>query len=158
MNSYSTNDYRSYLEHSWGKKPEQKAREKEYNHQYYEAHKNNRPVSRKKTYGTGGGNAYKTDVYTQSSSIKSVARKKTYGTGGGNARRTGRYLGQTDFYKISPSELEAHKKKYGQMREVGPLEYLATAAKEIWTAKPNQVKGRILWYGQGFINQYLKKK
>lgn len=24
-----------YLQHSWGKKPEQKAREKEYNHQYY---------------------------------------------------------------------------------------------------------------------------
>lgn len=32
---YSNNDYRLYLEHSWGKKPEQKAREKEYNHWYY---------------------------------------------------------------------------------------------------------------------------
>ena len=32
---YSNNDYRDYLEHSWGKKPEQKAREREYNHWYY---------------------------------------------------------------------------------------------------------------------------
>lgn len=28
-----------YLSHGWGKKPEQKAKEKEYNHKYYEAHK-----------------------------------------------------------------------------------------------------------------------
>ena len=28
-----------YLEHSWGKKPEQKAREKEYNAEYYRKHK-----------------------------------------------------------------------------------------------------------------------
>ena len=32
---YSKNDYRSYLEHSWGKKPEQKAAEKAYNAKYY---------------------------------------------------------------------------------------------------------------------------
>ena len=37
--NYSVNDYRSYLEHSWGKKPEQKAKEKEYNHSYYEKNK-----------------------------------------------------------------------------------------------------------------------
>lgn len=44
---YSENDWRSYSEarsgfmlaHSWGKKPEQKAREKEYNHDYYERNK-----------------------------------------------------------------------------------------------------------------------
>ena len=35
---YSKNDYRDYLEHSWGKKPEQKAREREYNQQYYRSH------------------------------------------------------------------------------------------------------------------------
>lgn len=28
-----------YLEHSWGKKPEQKAREKQYNKEYYQKHK-----------------------------------------------------------------------------------------------------------------------
>lgn len=28
-----------YFEHSWGKKPEQKAREKEYNKEYYQKHK-----------------------------------------------------------------------------------------------------------------------
>ena len=37
---YSTNDYRDYLEHSWGKKPEQKAAEKAYNAKYYREHKN----------------------------------------------------------------------------------------------------------------------
>ncbi len=37
--NYSVNDYRSYLEHSWGKKPEQKAKEKAYNHSYYQEHK-----------------------------------------------------------------------------------------------------------------------
>ena len=36
---YSQNDYRNYLEHSWGKKPEQKAAEKAYNSKYYEEHK-----------------------------------------------------------------------------------------------------------------------
>lgn len=44
---YSENDWRSYSEaragfmlaHSWGKKPEQKAKEKEYNHDYYERNK-----------------------------------------------------------------------------------------------------------------------
>jgi len=36
---YSQNDYRDYLEHSWGKKPEQKAAEKAYNQKYYQEHK-----------------------------------------------------------------------------------------------------------------------
>ena len=36
---YSYNDYRNYLEHSWGKKPEQKAAEKAYNQKYYEENK-----------------------------------------------------------------------------------------------------------------------
>ena len=36
---YNYNDYRLYLEHSWGKKPEQKAAEKAYNQKYYEEHK-----------------------------------------------------------------------------------------------------------------------
>jgi hypothetical protein len=36
---YSYNDYRLYLEHSWGKKPEQKAAEKAYNQKYYQEHK-----------------------------------------------------------------------------------------------------------------------
>lgn len=37
--AYSANDYRFYLEHSWGTSPAQKLREKEYNKAYYEAHK-----------------------------------------------------------------------------------------------------------------------
>lgn len=37
--NYSTNDYRAYLEHSWGKKPEQKSAEKAYNAKYYQEHK-----------------------------------------------------------------------------------------------------------------------
>ena len=32
---YSDNDYRNYLEHAWGKSAEQKAREREYNHEYW---------------------------------------------------------------------------------------------------------------------------
>lgn len=36
---YGNNDWRDYLAHSWGKKPEQKAREKEYNAWYYKTHK-----------------------------------------------------------------------------------------------------------------------
>ena len=36
---YNYNDYRLYLEHSWGKKPEQKAAEKAYNQKYYEENK-----------------------------------------------------------------------------------------------------------------------
>ena len=36
---YGYNDYRLYLEHSWGKKPEQKAAEKAYNQKYYQEHK-----------------------------------------------------------------------------------------------------------------------
>ena len=35
MSEYSNNDYRDYLEHSLGKKPEQKAAEKAYNAKYY---------------------------------------------------------------------------------------------------------------------------
>ena len=35
---YSENDWRDYLAHSWGKKPEQKAREKAYNAKYYREH------------------------------------------------------------------------------------------------------------------------
>lgn len=55
---YSENDWRSYSEaragfmlaHSWGKKPEQKAKEKEYNHEYYEKNKE-RLLARRKKHG-----------------------------------------------------------------------------------------------------------
>ena len=36
---YSQNDWRDYLAHSWGTTPKQKVREKEYNHWYWEEHK-----------------------------------------------------------------------------------------------------------------------
>lgn len=38
---YSNNDWRNYLflRHSWGKDPEDKAKEKKYNHEYWEEHK-----------------------------------------------------------------------------------------------------------------------
>lgn len=45
MEYFGSNDWRDYvnrrneLRHSWGIKPEQKAKEKEYNHEYYEKHK-----------------------------------------------------------------------------------------------------------------------
>lgn len=39
MEAYSANDYRFYLQHSWGTSPAQKLREKEYNKAYYEANK-----------------------------------------------------------------------------------------------------------------------
>ena len=35
---YNDNDWRAYLEHGWGKKPEQKAKEKAYNAKYYKEH------------------------------------------------------------------------------------------------------------------------
>lgn len=36
---FTENDWRDYLAHSWGKKPEQKAAEKAYNAKYYREHK-----------------------------------------------------------------------------------------------------------------------
>lgn len=56
MTSYSENDWWSFLAHShsaslahsWGKKPEQKAAEKEYNHEYYEKNKEKILAARKK--------------------------------------------------------------------------------------------------------------
>lgn len=52
--AWPTNDWRTFLahslelKHSWGKKPEQKAREKEYNHEYYEKNKERILAARKK--------------------------------------------------------------------------------------------------------------
>lgn len=54
MDSYGPNDWRSYLahslelKHSWGKKPEQKAKEKAYNHEYWEKNKERIMAQRKK--------------------------------------------------------------------------------------------------------------
>lgn len=48
MDYYSRNDWRSYLAHSWGNSPDQKAKEKAYNHEYYEKHKQLLGNSRKK--------------------------------------------------------------------------------------------------------------
>lgn len=36
---YSENDWRNYLEHSWGTSPKQKEREREYNHEYWVNHR-----------------------------------------------------------------------------------------------------------------------
>lgn len=36
---YSTNDWRYYLAHGWGTTPEQKAKERAYNTEYYQTHK-----------------------------------------------------------------------------------------------------------------------
>lgn len=61
---YGNNDWRDYLAHSWGKKPEQKKREKEYNAWYWDTHKEEimrkrgqkgkRPLAREKNV-TGKG-------------------------------------------------------------------------------------------------------
>lgn len=48
MDSYPRNDWRTYLAHSWGTSPDQKAKEKAYNHEYYEKHKQLLNTSRKK--------------------------------------------------------------------------------------------------------------
>lgn len=48
---YSNNDWRSF-QHSWGKKPEQKKREREYNHQYWIDHKEE--IMRKRRAKKGG--------------------------------------------------------------------------------------------------------
>ena len=48
MDSYPRNDWRTYLAHSWGTSPDQKAKEKAYNHKYYEKHKQLLNSSRKK--------------------------------------------------------------------------------------------------------------
>lgn len=54
MDNYGYNDWRSYLahslelRHSWGTKPEQKAREKEYNHEYWEKNKERIMAQRRK--------------------------------------------------------------------------------------------------------------
>ncbi len=48
MDSYPRNDWRTYLAHSWGTSPDQKAKEKAYNHEYYEKHKQLLNSSRKK--------------------------------------------------------------------------------------------------------------
>ena len=54
---YSYNDYRNYLEHSWGKKPEQKAAEKAYNQKYYEENKSKWAEYRKNAIDKLGGAA-----------------------------------------------------------------------------------------------------
>lgn len=59
---YSENDWWSYLAHSWGNKPEQKAHEKEYNHEYYERNKE-RILAARKAHGDEDhkGEEFKTD-------------------------------------------------------------------------------------------------
>jgi hypothetical protein len=56
---YSQNDYRLYLEHSWGKKPEQKAAEKAYNQKYYQEHKSKWAQYRENAIDKLGGTAKK---------------------------------------------------------------------------------------------------
>ncbi len=50
MDNYSPNDWWSYLQHSWGTKPEQKQAEKNYNHEYYERNKE-RILAARKAHG-----------------------------------------------------------------------------------------------------------
>lgn len=44
-------DFLAELKHSWGDTPEQKAKEKQYNHEYYEKHKAERKAARKELKG-----------------------------------------------------------------------------------------------------------
>ena len=50
---YSNNDWRDYLSlrHSWGKDPDDKAKEKKYNHEYWEEHKKEIMAKRKDREG-----------------------------------------------------------------------------------------------------------
>lgn len=60
---YTENDWWSYLRHSWGTKPEQKAAEKQYNKEYYEKNKE-RIMARRKQHG---------DVDTEVTAISSTS-------------------------------------------------------------------------------------
>lgn len=64
MATYSENDWRNYsedsLEHGWGTSPEQKKREREYNHEYWEAHKDEILARRKRSQNRYTDDAHKT--------------------------------------------------------------------------------------------------
>lgn len=56
MEYYGNNDWRDYvLAHSWGKRPEQKKREKEYNSEYYQEHKEEILANQRKRKVSGKG-------------------------------------------------------------------------------------------------------
>lgn len=72
---YGNNDWRDYLAHSWGKKPEQKAKEKAYNAEYYRQHKD-----KWKSYGhqgsKGANSSDKDDWYRKYRSEQDSIRKR----------------------------------------------------------------------------------
>lgn len=62
-----------YLQHSWGKKPEQKAREKEYNAEYYRRNKERWQQYYKKALYEAAQNVKKTqDAYNNDYAVKSM--------------------------------------------------------------------------------------
>ena len=79
-------DYSEDLEHSWGTSPEAKAREKEYNHWYYQKHKDELAAIRKQRHAA-------TNSYKQAEKYRNDARRYEALSGGISARLLG--------YKIS---------------------------------------------------------
>lgn len=72
---YGNNDWRDYLAHSWGKKPEQKAREKAYNHEYYQQHKD-KWKSYKSQISKGVSSSDKDDWYSKYRSEQDRIRRR----------------------------------------------------------------------------------
>lgn len=90
---YSENDFRLY--HSWGKKPEQKAREREYNAEYYRTHKEKWKKDHKVLDKLGVDERYE----------KTLADKK--------ARQTKWYLDTTD--EISDKHMDNAKNEASRL-------------------------------------------
>lgn len=75
-------DFLAELSHSWGKSPEQKKRESEYNAEYYKKHKekwqNNRPKAREKYVTTGGAGVEKGDSVDPGAARKEELARTQY--------------------------------------------------------------------------------
>lgn len=104
---YGHNDWRDYLAHSWGDSPKQKAREKEYNHEYWLKNKarimrqrgtrslgnaeyydpSNRPEGRRRTDGGVGLSAFRRPPIPGQSNAGTNYDMSDSGTGTSNARR-----------------------------------------------------------------------
>lgn len=140
MATYSENDWRNYsedsLEHGWGTSPEQKKREREYNHEYWEAHKDEILARRKRSQ-----NRYTDDAHKMPGQYDRLTSSlvRGYRRGGGKptveeglevnrarneARRYGtefRYGGYGDF-KADNREARAERlEQLGNQREIREL-------------------------------------
>lgn len=153
MNEYSINDFRSYsLAHSWGNKPDQKAREREYNKRYYQLHKHEL-YSRKKMLGDGGGNAKKGNIVFDYQKIRGRTMPMY------NLTRE-----SDNFYKFDPEDLTSVKVDDAILRNPTGMDYLngileLTAQTLVNTVKegPSNVDDNLKWYRHKFLNDYIRR-